>query len=154
MLAVDIDDKKLALAKLCGASDTINSMQESLHDQLQAITGGEGPQVMIEAVGLPQTFKTCVEEVCFAGRVVYIGYAKAPVDYETKLFVMKELDIRGSRNAMPEDFKAVIAHLEGGGFPTSSVVTKTVSLEDAPAALTQWSENPGEITKIHVTLDT
>ena len=153
VLAVDIDDKKLALAKLCGASDTINSMQESLHDRLQSITEGEGPQVMIEAVGLPQTFKTCVEEVCFAGRVVYIGYAKAPVDYETKLFVMKELDIRGSRNAMPEDFKAVIAHLEDGEFPTNSVITKTVSLEDAPSALTQWSENPGEITKIHVTFD-
>ncbi len=154
VLAVDIDDKKLALAKLCGASETINSVEESLHDRLQLITAGEGPQIMIEAVGLPQTFKACVEEVCFGGRIVYIGYAKAPVDYETKLFVMKELDIRGSRNAMPEDFKAVISHLESGEFPTSSVVTKTVPFEDAPAALSHWSENPGEITKIHVTLDT
>ena len=153
VLAVDIDDKKLALAKLCGATGTINSMKESLHDRLQAITDGQGPQIMIEAVGLPQTFKACVEEVCFGGRVVYIGYAKAPVDYETKLFVMKELDIRGSRNAMPEDFKAVISHLESGEFPTSSVITKTVSFEDAPAALTQWNENPAEITKIHITLD-
>ena len=153
VIAVDIDDKKLALSKRCGASDTINTVQESLHDRLQEMTDGEGPKIMIEAVGLPQTFKACVEEVCFGGRVVYIGYAKAPVDYETKLFVMKELDIRGSRNAMPEDFKAVIAHLESGRFPTSSVISKTVPLEDAPDALRQWSENPGEITKIHVTLD-
>jgi threonine dehydrogenase-like Zn-dependent dehydrogenase len=153
VIAVDIDDEKLALAKRCGATESINSIAESLHDRLQEMTDGEGPTVMIEAVGLPATFKACVEEICFAGRVVYIGYAKAPVAYETKFFVMKELDIRGSRNAMPEDFEAVIAHLESGVFPTDEVITKTVSLEAAPAALTAWSDNPGEITKIHVTLD-
>ncbi|MEO0796726.1 MAG: zinc-binding alcohol dehydrogenase family protein [Verrucomicrobiota bacterium] len=150
VIAVDIDDKKLELAKRCGATDTINSMNDNLHDRLQEMTDGEGPNVMIEAVGLPATFRACVEEVCFAGRVVYIGYAKAAVDYETKFFVMKELDIRGSRNAMPEDFEAVIAHLESGAFPTDEVITKTVPLAEAPAALTAWSENPGEITKIHV----
>ncbi|MEN8662173.1 MAG: zinc-binding alcohol dehydrogenase family protein [Lentimonas sp.] len=152
VIAVDIDDEKLALAKRCGATDTIHSINESLHDRLQEMTDGEGPTVMIEAVGLPATFKACVEEVCFAGRIVYIGYAKAAVDYETKYFVMKELDIRGSRNAMPDDFKAVIAHLESGAFPTDAVITKTVPIEDAAAALAAWSENPGAITKIHVSL--
>ncbi|MDP4610577.1 MAG: zinc-binding alcohol dehydrogenase family protein [Opitutales bacterium] len=152
VVAVDIDDEKLALAKRCGATDTINSMSDSLHERLQAMTEGEGPTVMIEAVGLPATFKVCVEEVCFAGRVVYIGYAKAPVDYETKYFVMKELDIRGSRNAMPDDFKAVIAHLESGAFPTDAVITRTVPISEAPAALAAWNDNPGAITKIHVTL--
>ncbi|MEM9079480.1 MAG: zinc-binding alcohol dehydrogenase family protein [Verrucomicrobiota bacterium] len=151
VVAVDIDDEKLALARDCGATDTINSMRESLHDRLQEMTNGDGPNVMIEAVGLPQTFKACVEEVCFAGRVVYIGYAKAAVDYETKYFVMKELDIRGSRNALPEDFEAVIAHLESGAFPSKEVITKTVALEDAPEALSDWSEDPGAVTKIHVT---
>lgn len=150
VVAVDIDDEKLALAKRCGATDTINSTNENLHERLQEMTNEEGPNVMIEAVGLPQTFKACVEEVCFAGRVVYIGYAKAAVDYETKYFVMKELDIRGSRNAMPSDFEAVIAHLESGAFPTDAVITKTVSLEEAPAALAAWNDNPGDITKIHV----
>lgn len=150
VIAVDIDDEKLALARRCGATDTINSMNENLHDRLQEINDGQGPNVMIEAVGLPATFKACVEEVCYAGRVVYIGYAKAPVDYETKYFVMKELDIRGSRNAMPGDFDAVIRHLESGAFPTTSVITQTVSLEEAPAALAAWSDNPGSVTKIHV----
>lgn len=126
VIAVDIDDAKLALAKRCGATETINSLSESLHKRLQDLTNGEGPSVMIEAVGLPAIFKACVEEVCFAGRVVYIGYAKDAVDYITKYFVMKELDIRGSRNAMPEDFKAVIAHLESGIFPSDAVITKTV----------------------------
>jgi threonine dehydrogenase-like Zn-dependent dehydrogenase len=58
--------------------------------------------VIIEAVGMPQTFRSAVEEVAFTGKVVYIGCAKEPVSYETRLFVQKELDILGSRNAQPE----------------------------------------------------
>ncbi len=152
VIAVDIDAGKLALARKCGATDVIDSASENLHERLQAITGGEGPSVMIEAVGLPATFKASVEEVGFAGRVVYIGYAKAPVEYETKFFVMKELDIRGSRNAMPGDFDAVIGHLESGAFPTDEVITRTVSLDEAPAALAAWHEDPGAVTKVHVRL--
>jgi threonine dehydrogenase-like Zn-dependent dehydrogenase len=58
--------------------------------------------VIIEAVGMPQTFRSAVEEVAFTGKVVYIDYAKEPVSYETRLFVQKELDILGSRKAQPE----------------------------------------------------
>ena len=76
-----------------------------------------GANVVIEAVGTPSTFRAAVEVVAFTGRVVYIGYAKEPVSYETRLFVQKELDILGSRNAGPEDFAAVIRLLEAGIFP-------------------------------------
>ena len=79
---------------------------------MQEITGGHGPDVVIEAIGLPQTFRAAVEEVAFTGRVVYIGYAKENVSYETRLFVQKELDILGSRNALPQDFKEVIRMFE------------------------------------------
>ena len=72
------------------------------------MTEGRGPDVVIEAIGTPATFRSAVEEVAFTGRVVYIGYAKEPVSYETRLFVQKELDVLGSRNALPEDFRAVI----------------------------------------------
>ena len=65
----------------------------------------------------------------------------------------EELDVRGSRNAMPKDFEAVIAHLESGAFPLEDVVTRTVSVDKGPKALEAWSEAPGEITKIHITFD-
>jgi 2-desacetyl-2-hydroxyethyl bacteriochlorophyllide A dehydrogenase len=150
VVAIDIDDEKLSLANRCGAAETIHSCKESVHDRLQEISKGRGPDVMIEAVGQPATFRCCVEEVGFAGRVVYIGYAKAPVEYETKLFVMKELDIRGSRNALPGDFRDVIRHLETGAFPVEAVITQTVPPDEAPAALKEWSEDPSRITKIQV----
>ena len=150
VIAIDVDNGKLALTKKCGAALSVNSSNESLHERLQEITDGHGPDVIVEAVGLPQTFRAAVEEVCFAGRVVYIGYAKAPVEYETKFFVMKELDMLGSRNALPEDFKEVIALLESGRFPIDDVITVTVPLSQAGDLLEQWHENPGGFTKIHV----
>lgn len=152
VIAIDVDDSKLELACKCGASIGINSLQGSLHEQLQELTEGRGPEVIVEAVGLPQTFRSAVEEVSFAGRVVYIGYAKAPVEYETKFFVMKELDILGSRNAMVEDFQAVIGLLEGGSFPVENVITACVPLLEAGTILHQWSEAPAGFTKIQVEL--
>jgi 2-desacetyl-2-hydroxyethyl bacteriochlorophyllide A dehydrogenase len=134
-VAIDVDDEKLGIARACGAAHIIRSDRESVHDRLQALTAGHGPDVVIEAVGLPQTFRGAVEEVAFSGRVVYIGYAKEPVCYETRLFVQKELDILGSRNALPGDFREVMNLLAAGSFPVDRVVTSVVPLDDAPEAL-------------------
>jgi len=106
--------------------------------------------VIIEAIGLPETFRMAVEEVAFTGRVVYIGYAKEPVAYETKLFVQKELDILGSRNALPQDFLDVMAMLDAGRFPVADAVTAIVPLDEAPSILAQWSANPAAFTKIMI----
>lgn len=152
VIAIDIDDDKLALARKAGATEVVNSAKENLHERLQSLTDGHGPEVMIEAVGLPQTFRACVEEVGFAGRVVYIGYAKAPVEYETKYFVQKELDILGSRNATPTDFQRVITMLEAGRFPVEEALTRSVPFDQAGEALKAWSDNPSVITKIQVSL--
>ena len=83
-IAIDLDDEKLQTAEAAGASHLIHSGRDSVHQLLQELTGGMGPHVIIEAIGLPQTFRSAVEEVAFAGRVVYIGYAKEPVSYETR----------------------------------------------------------------------
>jgi threonine dehydrogenase-like Zn-dependent dehydrogenase len=149
-IAIDMDDAKLEIARKAGAKHLIHSKNEDLHERLSAITGGRGPDVMIEAIGLSQTFRAAVEEVAFTGRVVYIGYAKEPVAYETRLFVQKELDILGSRNALPEDFREVIRMLEAGRFPVEDAVSAVVPMEEAARMLGEWSAAPGKFTKIMV----
>jgi threonine dehydrogenase-like Zn-dependent dehydrogenase len=152
-IGIDVDDDKLNLARKTGAAETINTSKESLHQRLLDLTNGRGPDVIIEAIGLPQTFRAAVEEVAFTGRVVYIGYAKEPVAYETRLFVQKELDIMGSRNAMPEDFREVIRMLEDHRFPVDDAVSSVLPLADAPNALRAWSENPAGFAKIMISVD-
>lgn len=150
VIGVDLDDAKLATARNAGATHTINTAHHDLHRRLEQLTDGRGPDVIIEAIGLPQTFRAAVEEVAFTGRVVYIGYAKEEVAYETRLFVQKELDILGSRNALPEDFRDVIRMLQAHRFPVDEAITHVVPIEEAPSILEDWSRDPARFTKIMI----
>ena len=150
VVAADIDDEKLALAKEMGASYTINTKTEDVHARLLEITSSFGPDVIIEAVGSTPTYQMAVNEVAFTGRVVCIGYAKTDVSFQTKFFVQKELDIRGSRNAQPQDFRAVIHYLERGTCPVDRLISAEVTPEEAPEAMRRWVENPGKVFRILV----
>lgn len=148
VIAVDVDDEKLALAERLGATCTINSRTEDVHARLQEITENSGPDVVIEAVGAPSTYQTAMNEVAFTGRVVCIGYAKTEIAFETKYFVMKEMDIRGSRNATPEDFRAVMEYLKRGTCPVDELISGVYPPEEAQIALEKWREDPGKVFRI------
>ena len=148
VIAVDIDDKKLDLAKQLGASYLIHSGKENLHDKTWEITGNRGADVIIEAVGRPETYIAAVSEISFTGRIVYIGYAKEIIPFDTQYIVKKELDIRGSRNAEISDFKAVMNYIKKGICPVDKLITVEYPLEKAQTALENWAENPGEVFRI------
>lgn len=150
VVAADIDDEKLSLAKKMGANYVINTRTEDVHARLLEMTSGFGPDVVIEAVGSTQTYQMAVDEVAFTGRVICIGYAKSEVSFQTKYFVQKELDIRGSRNAQPSDFRAVIHYLEKGTCPVDELITKVIKPQDALTTMQWWSLNPGKVFRILV----
>ena len=150
VIAADIDDEKLALAKTMGATYTVNTKTEDAHQRLQEITNGFGPDVVIEAVGSVPTYQMAINEVAFTGRVACIGYAKSEVSPQTKYFVQKELDIRGPRNAQPSDFRAVIHYLENNDCPIDTLITKVIRPEQALDTMRWWSENPGKVFRILV----
>ena len=87
----------------------------------------------------------------FAGRVVYVGYAKREVSYETTLFVRKELDILGSRNAL-RVFPAVIKMLEKREHPYGDLITRVYSFDDVAQAFRDWDAAPGDFAKILIDL--
>ena len=150
VIAVDLDDAKLALARELGAAYALNSRSADFHSALMEITGDCGPDVVIEAVGSAPTYVMAVDEVAFTGRVVCIGYSKDNVSFQTKLFVQKELDIRGSRNALPSDFEAVIRYLRRGQCPVDKLISRVVKPEQAAEALKAWSQAPGKVFRILV----
>ena len=153
VIAADIDPEKLALAREMGATWALNTLDADFHARLMELTGGCGPDVVIEAVGSPATYRIAVEEVAFTGRVTFIGYSKSEVSFNTSLFVKKELDIRGSRNADPSDFQAVIAYLEKGLCPMDKLVSGVVSPAEAQKALEFWSANPGKVFRLLLKFD-
>ena len=129
-----------------------------MDDEKLAIVRG----LVIEAVGAPVTYQMAVNEVAFTGRVVCIGYAKQDVSFTTKLFVQKELDIRGSRNAQPEDFEGVIRYLEKKGgvreidnlvegtIPWDILISNEVTPEHAEEAMQQWMQAPAKVFRVLV----
>jgi threonine dehydrogenase-like Zn-dependent dehydrogenase len=152
VIAIDIDDNKLEIAKKIGAAMMINPAKQDLHQSLEEMTNGDGPDVIIEAVGNAETYKIAVEEVAYTGRVVCIGYAKQPATFNTGLFVRKEIEILGSRNCTTE-FPEVISYLELGTFPVKEVISKIVDIHEAGAALADWAKDASGITKIMVSFE-
>ena len=148
VIAVDVDDKKLELAERLGAQYSINSKKEELHERVREITSNCGADVVIEAVGRQETYTASISEVAFTGRVVYIGYAKEKIPFDTQYFVKKELDIRGSRNAMPADFKAVMKFIKSNCEVIDELITAIRTPEEAQEALEEWVANPGKVFRI------
>ena len=148
VIAVDVDDKKLELAKHLGACYAIHSQKENLHERIQEITVQCGADVIIEAVGRPETYLAAVAESAFTGRIVYIGYVKEKVPFDTQFIVKKELDMLGSRNALPSDFRAVTAYLRKGICPVDKLITAVYPPEKAHIALEKWAKNPSDVFRI------
>ncbi len=147
VIAVDLDDNKLELVKSFGVKHIINAMTTDVITRVKEITNGEGANVCIEAVGAPATYTTAIEAAAFGGRVVYIGYAKSDILFNTSLFVKKELTICGSRNAQFE-FRPVVQMLEDKTIDADKLITKIYPMEQTGQALKDWSEIPSAFIKI------
>ncbi|MBO4500120.1 MAG: zinc-binding alcohol dehydrogenase family protein [Bacteroidaceae bacterium] len=153
VVAVDLGKDKRDLAIKAGACRYIDSREEDVRAIVGQLTNQYGADVVIEAVGSPATYVTAVDIVGFTGRVVCIGYSKNDVSFQTRLFVQKELDIRGSRNAMPEDFRAVIRLLQTGNIPVDSLISGIVKPEQAFDAMKQWDSEPGRVFRLLVSFE-
>jgi threonine dehydrogenase-like Zn-dependent dehydrogenase len=151
VLAIDLDDAKLQLAKAFGALDACNSASPGVAQWIADYTKGEGPDVVIEAVGNASTYRFALEVVASCGRVVCVGWVKGEIAIEPRDIVAKEMEILGSRNATDE-FADVIRLFESKVIDPLRLVTHRVALGDAAAMLTEWARCPDNVGKVLVTV--
>lgn len=146
----DVAEKKLDYAMehfgLDGA--ILNRSPESFADQVEAITGGDGFDVTIEAVGLPSTFQNCIDGAAFGGRVVLIGIGKKNLDFNFTMIQKKELNVYGSRNARKKDFLELIDLVKEGAVDLEKIVTHVFKFQDAPQAFAQFDAHADEMLKV------
>jgi L-galactonate 5-dehydrogenase len=147
VIAVDIDDSKLFQARKFGAVYTVNSQKENPLEKIRQITHDEGVSVAVEAAGNPLTYALALEASAFAGRLIFIGYTKSEITFDTRLIVRKELDVTGSRNAL-RVFPSVITMLERKEKPFTDMITKVFSFDESPKAFQFWKENQNTVSKI------
>jgi S-(hydroxymethyl)mycothiol dehydrogenase len=139
IIAVDIDDRKLASASSLGATHTVNSRNQDPVEAVQALTGGFGADVVIDAVGRPETYKQAFYARDLAGTVVLVGVPTPDMTLDLPL-----IDVFGRGGALKSswygdclpsrDFPMLIdLHLQGR-LPLDAFVTETIGLDGVEAA--------------------
>jgi threonine dehydrogenase-like Zn-dependent dehydrogenase len=97
IIAIDIDDQKLALAKKFGADHTFNSATDTnIHESILALTHNRGADVAFEAVGVSATIKMAIENVRKAATVTLVGNISPKVEIPLQAVVTREVRLQGS----------------------------------------------------------
>ncbi len=155
IIAVDIDDKKLEWAKEFGATHTINSTKEDPVEKIRELTGGNGVDVAIEAIGLPQTYEQAFYARDLAGTVVLVGVPNPTMTIELPFI---ELFGRGGSlksswygDCLPSrDFPMLIDLYLQGRLNLEGFVSETIDLDSVEEAFHKMEA--GEVLRSVVVL--
>ena len=155
IIAVDIDDAKLENAKKFGATHVINSKNTDAVEKIRELTAGFGADVVVEAVGRPETFEQAFYARDLAGRVVLVGVANPEMEIKLPL---AEIFSRGGAiksswygDCLPErDFPMLVELYKQGRFDLDSFVTERIGIEDVEHAFDRMHE--GQVLRSVVTL--
>lgn len=143
----DMMQNRLDKALEIGAKGVIRTDKEDFATRVQEITNGDGFDVCIECVGLPQTFQNCIDAAAFRGRIGLVGVGKQKLDFAFTQIQTKELDVSGSRNALKSDFLELIDLVKSGGCDVKSIITDVYELEEAEKAFKDMAADPASRLK-------
>ncbi len=147
VIAVDIRDEKLEAARQLGATHVVNAAREDAVSRVRALTGDQGVDVALEALGRPETVLAAFNMVRDGGRVVVVGIAPgtAAVPIEITRLVRRSITLIGSYGArMRADVPDLIRLVASGRINVSQPITRRYRLDEADAAYAAL--NRGEIT--------
>ena len=149
VLAVDIKEQKLEMARKLGASHTINPAQCEFKKEFKRVFAG-GADIAFEAIGNPVTLEQAVESIRVGGRLCMIGYSEKTFSLNAARVMFRELEIVGSLGCRPVDYPAIIRLAAEGKVKVQPVVTHSFSLEEINTALDHVRSGEGLRTIIKV----
>jgi S-(hydroxymethyl)mycothiol dehydrogenase len=155
VIAVDVDDRKLEWAKGFGATHTVNSRSQDPVEAIRELTGGFGADVVVEAVGRPETYEQAFYARDLAGTVVLVG-----VPTPDQQVTLPMIDIFGRGGALKSswygdclpsrDFPMLVELYKQGRFDLDAFVTERIGLGDIEAAFDKM--HAGEVLRSVVEL--
>ncbi|WP_306316892.1 MULTISPECIES: S-(hydroxymethyl)mycothiol dehydrogenase [unclassified Streptomyces] len=155
IIAVDIDDDKLETARSLGATHTVNSRTQDPVEAIRELTGGNGADVVVEAVGRPETYEQAFYARDLAGTVVLVGVPTPDMRIELPL-----LDVFGRGGALKSswygdclpsrDFPMLVDLHQQGRLDLGAFVTETVGLADVEKAFARMHD--GDVLRSVVVL--
>ena len=146
---IDLVQERLDFAKSVGVEHIINSGKEDTVKRVMELTGGTGAQLVMECTGANVCIRQTLDIVSHAGRITLTGWPHKETSLPTDMITRKEIDIRGARTSARE-FEEAIELITSGRVDIMKILTKTVTLDEAPATIIDIEKNPGNYLKVVV----
>ena len=109
-------------------------------DQMRRITGGELYPTVLDATGSAASMNQALNFVAHTGTLVYVGITPQDITFPDRLFHSREMTLKASRNAMPEDFTRIIELIERGQIDTNRWITHRTSFDDVIDAFESFTK--------------
>jgi L-gulonate 5-dehydrogenase len=148
VLMVDQLESRLRIGETMGAEVQPWTSADEVTALIREWSGGEGPEVVVDATGAPEAIRAGMEAAVSAGRLVLVGMSHHDVPLRVFGFVDKELDVLGVSCAQGGEFEEAVAFVERNGERLENLVTQEFPLERAPEALRFAMEHPAEAMKV------
>ena len=148
VLMVDQIESRLQIGATMGAEVQPWTNRDEMIELIREWSGGEGPEVVVDATGAPDAIRAGMEAAVSAGRLVMVGMSHHDVPLRVFGFVDKELDVLGVSCAQGGEFEEAVAFVERNGERLENLVTQEFPLERAPEALRWAMDHPAEAMKV------
>ncbi|RJP33536.1 MAG: hypothetical protein C4547_12175 [Phycisphaerales bacterium] len=140
VIAVDVNDRKLAWAKEFGAATTIHAAQvERVSKEVKKLTGG-GADIAMEVIGNPRTIEEAFECVRVGGRLCVVGYTHEAISVVAGKIMFKEIEVVGSLGCRPLDYRPLIRMVEQGKVELKRQITHRFPLGELSRAFEVMKE--------------
>lgn len=151
-ILLDLVQERLDFAKELGIEYTINSANCDPTEEIRRITGGVMAQQVMECSGANPAIRAALDYVSHAGRITLTGWPKQETAIPTDMITKKEIDIRGARTSAGE-FEEALKLIHEKRVDMTRLLTKTVSLQEAPETIIDIEKHPGNYMKVVVLTD-
>jgi threonine dehydrogenase-like Zn-dependent dehydrogenase len=142
----------LKLAASYGARYAINTTREDAKKRIEEITGGRMAEAVMEISGASQAVVDTYGYASNAGRIILTGWAKAPVELDTRIIMRKEIDLLGQRNTDRAEIAKALGMIYSHEVNVMGLVTKTVDFSDMARTVAHMAEHPDENVKVMTVL--
>jgi L-iditol 2-dehydrogenase len=147
VIAVDVDDFKLDLAKQLGATTALNASHVDAVAEIKRLTDGVGADLSMEVVGKTEPLRTAIECVRLGGQVGLVGNLQPQVDLPLQKVVTRELKLTGSCGSSG-DYPRCIELMAAGDIQVAPLISKITSLENGPEFFGRLYRNEPELMKV------
>lgn len=133
IIAVDVSDMRLSLAKAFGADMIVNSNKQNTVDVIMSITANRGVDIVVEAVGLSATYKDAINLASKRGQVLAFGFRDDEISIPLQPLLFKEITIIGN-TAFVFEIQPFIYFVSSGRIDVKPIITHVFSLDDVQKA--------------------